>query len=337
MITFPQTLAAAQGADGRVRAGGTDEQELRHRGIVTGDIVDLRDLPGLQTIATTDDGGLRIGSKVRLSELAAHPDLQRAWPGLAAAAAGGLATPQIRAMATVAGSLLQQVRCWYYRKESFDCLKKGGAVCFARGGDHVFHSAMDTGPCIAPHPSTLACALWAFDATVEIDGDAEALRTIPEVMGDGTDPRRTHAIAPGEIVTAIVLPPATTGDRSAYFRAIHRSRAEWPLVEATVRIRTDDAGAISDLALAAGGIANRPVRFDDAARALIGLATEDPKIDAVLAPLGKPAASLPDTAYKARLIPVVLRETLDRALAATPAEALQAPLAASEPAEGGDP
>lgn len=321
MIRFPTTIEAAQAAEGRLRAGGTDEMELRHRRIVSGPVIDLRDLPGLDTIETTEDGGLRIGAGVPLRVLADEPRIRRGWPGLAAAA-GGLATPQIRARATLGGSLLQQVRCWYYRSSQFDCLKKGGETCFARGGDHVFHSALDTGPCIAPHPSTTACALLCFDARIELGGDAQALRTVPELLGDGSDPRQTHALPPGALLSAVHLPPPTPGDRSAYFRTIHRARAEWPLVEATVRVHTDASGAMTDLALAVGGVANRPMWYEEAARALLGLEPDDPKVDAVLAPLGKPDARLPGSAYKARLIPPTLRETLERALAGEPAEAL---------------
>ncbi len=319
MITFPKTIGAAAAAEGRLRAGGTDEVDLRHRGITGGPVVDLRDLPDLDTIEPLE-GGLQIGAKVPIAALAGDPRVLQGWPGLAAAAAG-LATPQIRARATVAGNLLQQVRCWYYRSTHFDCLKKGGSACFARAGDHVFHSAVDTGPCIAPHPSTLACALWAFDAQIALGTDPDAALSVPELLGGGADPRQTHALAPGQVISAVILPPPTPGDRSAYVRTIHRARAEWPLVEAVARVRLDASGAIADLAWVAGGVANRPLRYDAAARALIGLRPDDARIDEVLAPLGAPADGLPDTAYKARLIPATLRDALDQAVAAEPAPA----------------
>jgi xanthine dehydrogenase YagS FAD-binding subunit len=247
-------------------------------------------------------------------------------------AAGGLATPQIRARATLGGSLLQEVRCWYFRHPSFPCLKKGGAVCYARRGDHLYHSTVDLGPCIAPHPSTMACALWAFDARIEIDGDPEALRTLPELLGDGTNPRQTHALRQGEVLTAVVLPPAVDGEHSAYFRAIHRVRAEWPLVEATVRVSLKDSGRIDALVLCAGGIANRPLRFDDAARAAKGLAPDGKKLDRVLGKLGASDPRLPMSAYKGPLIPGTLAETLSRALEGPASVALATP----EPADEGE-
>ncbi len=97
--------------------------------------------------------------------IAADAQIVRAYPGLAAAA-GGLATPQIRHLATVGGNLAQRSRCWYFRNPHFDCFKKGGSDCPSRAGNHLYGVAFDLGPCVAPHPSTLAAALLAYDATV---------------------------------------------------------------------------------------------------------------------------------------------------------------------------
>ena len=317
MIQFPTSIKEAQAARARLRAGGVDEHDLRRRGIVGGPIADLRDMPGLRAIEATRWGGLRIGAKVTVAEVAASERIRDGWPALAHAAEA-VGTPQIRAQGTVAGNLLQEVRCPYFRSADFDCLKKGGATCFAREGDHAFLSAWDESACVAPHPSTLAGALWAFDAEVEINGRNSDRRPLPQVLGDGTDPRRTHALEAGEVVTAIVLPPGTTGDRSAYVRTSHRARAEWALVEATARVRLNRAGKIEELSLVVGAVAPRPRRLDDVARALVGLAPQDPRIDGVLAALGIPAESLPQTGYKARLIPPTLRSALDRAFASEP-------------------
>ena len=102
-MTLPRTVSEARSADGSYRAGGTDLTELRHRGIVQGPVVDLRDVPELDAVGPGPDGGLRLGALVRLSRVAADPQVVSAYPGVAAAA-GGLATPQIRSRATLAGS-----------------------------------------------------------------------------------------------------------------------------------------------------------------------------------------------------------------------------------------
>lgn len=295
------------------RAGATDLTERRHRGLHTGPVEDLpADLGGLSVEA---DGGLRIGAMTRIAALTTDPAVRAGWRGLAEAAEG-LATPQIRARATVGGNLLQEVRCPYFRTEAFHCLKKGGAVCLARLGDHRHHAAIDLGPCAAPHPSTLAVALLAHGATVELD-DGE-VRDLPALLGRGDDPTATHALPPGRRLLAVRVPAPEPGERGAWVRTIHRARAEWPLVEAVVRARLDAEGRLAALAWAVGGVANRPLRFDDAARAALGLLPDDPRLDELLAPLGRPSATLPQAAYKAPLIPVTLRDALARALAAAP-------------------
>jgi xanthine dehydrogenase YagS FAD-binding subunit len=312
MIRLPSTLAEARTTEGTLRAGGTDLTELRRRGIRSGAVVDLRDVPGLDTIGRTADGGLRIGAMVPLAAVARDPQVTARWPGIALAA-GALATPQIRARATVGGSLLQEVRCWYFRSPEFACLKKGGATCFARAGDATFHSLVDRGPCIAPHPSTLAVALLAYEAQVEIDGTN--VRDVPGLLGDGSDPRQTHALRPGQVLTSVLLPPAYPGEQAGYFRAISRARAEWPLVECSLRVRLDGQGAIAAMTFALGGIANRPIRYDDAGRAAVGLKPDDPRVDDLFVGLAPKSFPLPQAAYKARLVPPTIRETLDRALA----------------------
>ncbi len=307
MIQFPRTFAESIGQEGQVRAGGTDLMELRHKGIAKGPLVDLRDVDQGHIERLEADGSVRIGPLATLHQLATSPLLVPSYPGLVQAA-GGLATPQIRARATLGGSLLQEVRCWYFRDAGVRCAKKGGLVCLAREGDARFHSAFANGPCIAPHPSTMAMALLAFDARVEVDG--EQLLTIPELLGDGTDPTRTHALEPGQVLTAVVLPPPSPGEYSAYLRTIHRARAEWPLVEVLVRA-SGTPSAMQGVHMAAGGLANRPLTWPDLAHQADGKPLDEPGWVTSLNNLAK--ADLPQAAYKAQLLPQTLRDALQRA------------------------
>ena len=320
MIRFPSTIQEAREAEGRIRAGGTDELELYKRGLVGGPVVDLRDVPGLEAIRETADGGLRIGARVPLARVAEHPAVNAHWSAVAVAAAES-ATPQIRARATIAGSLLQEVRCWYFRNPEFFCLKKGGSTCYAREGDHSAHSVVDRSTCVAPHPSTLACALWALEARIEVHGPrGRELRDIPGLLGDGTDPRRTNAIEPGEVVTHIMLGRPAGGTRSAYLRVIHRARAEWPLVEAAVRVRLEGR-RLRDVVVVGGALAVRPLRFDAATQALDGLEPTDPQVDDILDRLVLPAPELPKSAFKAELAGAAFRGALERALSGAPSRA----------------
>ena len=97
------------------------------------------------TIGKGPGGGLRIGSAVTLADLVANAD-----------AAAEVGTPQIRNAGTVGGNLNQRPRCWYYRNEEFNCLKKGGSRCFAVDGENQYHAIFGGGPCHIVHPSSLA-------------------------------------------------------------------------------------------------------------------------------------------------------------------------------------
>ena len=117
MIRFPTTVEEILAKPGQVRAGGTDQMALASLLAPSGPIVDLRDVRGLDRIEPLPDEGLRIGARVTLARLASHAQLQERWSAVADAAAQ-VATPQVRARATLAGNLLQEVRCPYFRLPS---------------------------------------------------------------------------------------------------------------------------------------------------------------------------------------------------------------------------
>ncbi len=149
------------------------------------------------------DGTLRIGAYTTIAAIAADRSIAAAYPGIAASAQG-LATPQIRHLATLGGNLAQRSRCWYFRNPHIACLKKGGTDCPARSGNHLYHVAFDLGPCVAPHPSTMAAALLAYDATI-ITYTRSGL-SIPDVLGDGSNGAADNALQPGEMIRGIELP-----------------------------------------------------------------------------------------------------------------------------------
>src|SRR4029453_13603532 len=188
--------------------------------------------------------------------LAADSRLAQSYPGLAQAAAA-LATPQIRSTGTLGGNLLQRNRCWYYRHPDIACLKKEGANCPARTGNHLVHVCFDLGPCVAPHPSTLGMALLAYEAEVEVAG--ATTRSVAEIYGDGSDGRRDHQLGEHEILTAVRMPRPLDGERAAYFRATSRAQAEWPLAEALARLAVS-GGRITFARVTVGGGAPGPLR-----------------------------------------------------------------------------
>jgi xanthine dehydrogenase YagS FAD-binding subunit len=306
----PSTLEEARQAAGEYRAGGTDLQQRLRSGVSSGPPVDLGLLPGLDRVEWDERGAARIGALVPIATIAGDSRLAAAYPGLAGAAAA-LATPQIRAAGTLGGNLLQGNRCWYYRHPDISCLKKGGEDCPARTGNHLLGVCFDLGPCVAPQPSTLGMALLAYEAQVEVAGGAS--RPVAALYGDGSDGRHDHQLGEHEILTAIHMPPPLEGERAAYFRATSRALAEWPLVEAVVRLAVAD-GTIESARLAVGGVAPIPLRLQLVEEALTGKRASPEVLEHAASLAADGASPLPMTHYKVHLLPHTVREALNRAL-----------------------
>jgi len=301
-------MSATMQAAAEFRAAGTDLSERRRTGVSRGAIVDLVATAETSGITWDADGSARIGAATSIAAIAADAQITRAYPGLAAAA-GGLATPQIRNLATIGGNLAQRSRCWYFRNPHFDCYRKGGSDCPSRAGNHLYAVAFDLGPCIAPHPSTLAAALLAYDATVTTDN--RTALTIPQVLGDGSNASSDHALHPGEAIRSIQLAAPLANERAFYKRAISRSYAEWPLVELVVRA-TVSGGKFDAVYVAAGGIAPVPLRLTGVERAAAGAAASAATAEAAAKQAISGAKPLPMTGYKLDLLQGLVRDLLGR-------------------------
>jgi xanthine dehydrogenase YagS FAD-binding subunit len=290
------------------RAAGTDLSERRRSGVSSGplmDIVPASDITGMHWGA---DGTLRIGAYVTIAAIAAEKDIAAAYPGIVAAAQG-LATPQIRHLATLGGNLAQRSRCWYYRNPHIACLKKGGTECPARGGNHLYGVAFDLGPCVAPHPSTMAAALLTYDATI-ITYQRSRL-SISDILGDGSNGAADNALLPGEMIRGIELPAPRQNERALYKRAISRSHAEWPLVEVCARAVVKD-GTFQFVRLSAGGIAPVPLRLQAAEEALQGEPANALNIAVAVKLATSGAKPLPMTGYKLDLLGGVVQDLLEK-------------------------
>ena len=294
-------------ATAEFRAAATDLSERLRSGIARGPVIDIASK--LESgISFSDDGAATIGALTTIAAIAGDAGLTAAYPGLAATA-GGLATPQIRHLATLGGNLAQHSRCWYYRNPHIACLKKGGIDCPARAGNHLYHVAFDGGPCVAPHPSSIAVALLAYEATT-IDTDRRDGLSVGDLLGDGSD-GRDHALQQGEMIRRIVLPAPVAGERALYKRAISRSHAEWPLVEVCARAVVTD-GRFRFVRLAAGGIAPRPLRLLASEALLLGAeANEETMLEAARRATTD-ANPLPMTGYKLDLLIGLVNDLLER-------------------------
>jgi xanthine dehydrogenase YagS FAD-binding subunit len=299
------SVSATIDAAPEFRAAGTDLSERRRTGVSKGPIIDLV-LPGDNGIIWGGDGAATIGAFATIADIAADRRITDAYPGVSATAAG-LATPQIRHLATLGGNLAQRSRCWYFRNPHIACLKKGGSDCPARPGNHLYSVAFDLGPCVAPHPSSMAAALLAYEAAVTTDRRKGL--SIGELLGDGSNGRADHALQAGETIRSVALPAPLSGERARYKRAIIRSYAEWPLVEVCARAVIAD-GTFKSVRIAAGGVAPVPLRLRASEAALEGR----PPSEATIANAAKLAVDgakpLPMTGYKLDLLDGLVRDVL---------------------------
>jgi xanthine dehydrogenase YagS FAD-binding subunit len=220
--------AAARIPAAKFIAGGTNLLDLMKLQIETpAHLIDVNGL-GLDKIESTPEGGLRIGALVRNTDLAADERIRRDYGVLSRALLAG-ATGQLRNMATTAGNLLQRTRCPYFYDTNMPCNKRRpGSGCSAIGGFTRHHAVVGgSDACIATHPSDMAVALRALDATVETVRSDGTKRAIPiaefhRVPGDRPDVETS--LEAGELITAVVLPKALGGtqvyrkvrDRASY-------------------------------------------------------------------------------------------------------------------------
>ena len=261
-------LSSAQRGRMLPMAGGMDLLGLMKDYIVSPDrVVSIK---GLDQTLQSADGGLRIGAAVKIADLAEHAAARRLYPALVSAAEG-VGTPQIRNMATVGGNIMQRPRCWYFRNEEFNCLKKGGSRCFAVEGENQFHAIFGDGPCHIVHPSSLAVPAIAYGGKFRVVGpngareiDAGEFFQMPNANLYGE-----NVLQPNEIVTHVILP--APGQRSASYEVRFKQSHDWSLAAASVNLVMSGA-TVKSARIVMGAVAPIPWRVEAAERVLAGKA-----------------------------------------------------------------
>jgi xanthine dehydrogenase YagS FAD-binding subunit len=290
-----------------LKAGGIDlVDHLKEHLVEPPRVVDLKRIPGLDAIHAAPDGSLRIGTLATLAKVAAHEAVGRTHPALARAC-GEAASPQVRNVATIGGNLLQRPRCWYYRQESYKCVKKGGDVCYAVAGENRYHVLFGGGPAYPPHPSNAAVPLVAYGASFVLDGP-KGPRTVPAAeffVLPAKDPTRENVLAAGEVLTEIRV-PAATGWKSAYHEVRERASFDWPLVAAAIAIRAE-AGVVKDARVVLGQVATIPWRSEAAEKALVGKPMGAAAAEAAGKAAVEGAEPMSDNGYKVELVTTLVR------------------------------
>ncbi|WBO21309.1 FAD binding domain-containing protein [Sphingomonas abietis] len=262
------------GEDARFIAGGTNLLDLMKLQVETpAKLIDISRLD-LASIETRDDGGLTIGAMVPNSDLAADPRIIDGYEVLSRALLAG-ASGQLRNKASTGGNLLQRTRCYYFYDTASRCNKRSpGSGCDAIGGVNRILAVLGTSDqCIATHPSDMAVAMRALDATIVTlnrDGDRRRISIHDFYRLPGSTPHIETVLRQGELITHVELPKPPVG-KQAYRKVRDRASYAFALVSVAAVVAIED-GKIASASLAFGGLGPMPWKDATVEAALVGQA-----------------------------------------------------------------
>jgi xanthine dehydrogenase YagS FAD-binding subunit len=259
---------------------------------------------------SADDIEVIIDSQITIANLAAHPQIQARYPGVAQAAAE-VGSPQIRNVATLGGNLLQHSRCWYYRQPDITCLKRGGEKCYAPEGENKYLALFSGCACVSPVVSNLAVALTALDATVQQRHSEKSpmpALTMEEFYAPAwKNPTDHNAIKPEVFVESVRIPAHRT--HSAYRQQSEKSEFDWALVSCAAAGNVRD-GKIYDARVALGAVAPVPYLVHAANHYLEGKPLNEETVSHAADLMLQDAKPLSQNGYKIPLAHTLIRRTL---------------------------
>jgi xanthine dehydrogenase YagS FAD-binding subunit len=311
--TAPQTTQQAIGLLGQqaqVLAGGTDLLALMKDDVLSPKrVVNIKMIPGLDGIQYNATGGLKIGALTKLAAIADNADVQKNYP-MIAYAFDEAASPQIRYMATVGGNLCQRPRCWYFRN-GFGLLAMKDGKSMVVEGDNRYHAIIgNSGAPKFVTPSTIAPALIAHGAKVRIVGPsgqrevelAKFYRT-PQAENE-----REHDLKPNEVVTEIIVPPAS-GAKAAQYEVRQKQAFDWPLSLASV-VLSMEGSTIKQATVVLGAVAPVPWISQEAAQALVGKPLNEKTAEAAGEAAVSVAKPLSRNGYKVQLTRTAVKRAI---------------------------
>ncbi len=264
-------LADQYKTDGWILGGGQDTYGwIKDRAKNPAALIDLNGIEALKGIRQSDDG-IEIGAATTLSEIIGNETIRRDYALLSDAAAR-VASPQIRNVGTLGGNLVQDARCWYYRR-GLACYRAGGNICYADSPEAMNreHALFGASRCVAVSPSDTATALVALDASMiatSIDG-SRRIAAEDFFVGPATHITRMTALEPGEILTAVRLPSRWAGQRFYFEKVADRDVWDFALVSIAAAMQMD-GDAVADSRVVCGGVACTPYRLRRVERAVRG-------------------------------------------------------------------
>jgi xanthine dehydrogenase YagS FAD-binding subunit len=263
------------------------------------------------TVTATPGGGLKIGSAVKIVDLAENAQVARLYP-VVAHAAGEVGTPQIRNQGTVAGNVNQRPRCWYFRNEEFVCYKKGGSRCFAENGENQYHAIFgNEGPSHIVHPSSLAVPFVAYGATFRVLGP-KGEREVPAAeyftMPTLQNVLKENVLDDEELLTHVIL-PAPGAIKTGHYEVRYKQSHDWPLAFTTV-VLTMNGNTIGSARVVLGAVAPVPWRSKAAEEALAGKPLNEQTAAAAAEAAVSEAKPMSGNAYKVQIAKTAVKRAI---------------------------
>jgi xanthine dehydrogenase YagS FAD-binding subunit len=285
-------------------AGGTELLNWTKDGLQSPQtVIDINALP-LADIEVRSDG-VRLGALARMSDVANEPALRSGYPVLPEALLSG-ASAQLRNQASMGGNIVQKTRCYYFRDTAFPCNKRvPGSGCSAIDGSTRIHAILGTSDaCIAAHPSDLAVALVALDASVRLHGpDGERSILLDDFyLLPGNTPEQETVLNPGELIVAIDIPARPFAVKSHYLKVRDRASYEFALVAVAAAVEIDQQKIIRSVRIGLGGVAPKPWRSRAAEEALKDQPMEKEVFERAAKAATRDAKTYRDNAYKVPLV-----------------------------------
>jgi len=265
------TLAGNMQSDGWLLGGGQDTYGwFKDRNKQPRAMIELTRIDAWKGVREIDNG-IEIGALTTLTRIERDPLIRERF-GLLSKAASHVASPQIRNYGTLSGNLIQDARCWYYRR-GLDCYRAGGNLCYADTPEALNreHALFGASRCVAVSPSDTAPALVALDASMVISRSG-GQRVVPAeefFIGPARDIENMTILRPGEILTAVRIPDTWAGAEFYFEKVADRNVWDFALVSIASAMRAPNE-TIEDVRMACGAVECVPRRLNSVEDAVRG-------------------------------------------------------------------
>jgi xanthine dehydrogenase YagS FAD-binding subunit len=304
-------LATQLRGDGWLLAGGQDTYGwLKDRNKSTQALIELTKVDAWKGIRETRDG-IEIGALTTLTEIEQNPLIRERY-GLLSEASSKVASLQIRNVGTLAGNLVQDARCWYYRR-GLHCYRAGGNVCYADTPEALNreHALFGASRCVAVTPSDTAPALVALDARMVISHSRgqRVLEAEDFFVGPNVDIQSMTALRPGEILTAVRIPDTWAGAEFYFEKVADRNVWDFALVSVASAMKVN-GDTIHDARVVCGAVECVPRRLTGVERLLRGARRERSTEDRAAALASAGARPLNYNHYKVPLMENLVKRAI---------------------------